>query len=232
MSPKMPLNKIAAGGSLLLWLLLLPAGAGAKTEKFELPPPSAGGQLITSDVFPQTAAAKAARLRANGTASKKTPSAKQREAQIRSIAELFCRYNRRLSSKQARQYAEYLLQAGDKFKQDPFVLAAMVVHESSANAGAVSRGGDYGLMQVRWSVHKKRIMKDYPQVKKAKDFLDPKINIFVGTEIFAEYRAAAGPDLRAGLLRYSAGNKKLANKIFATKKELESAQKKHLKAIK
>ena len=230
MTSKVSLDKIA--GACFLWLLLLPVTAGAKPGKFELPPPSAEGQLITSDVFPQTAAAKEARLRANGESSKKTPSAKQREAQIRSIAELFCRYNKKLSAKQARQYAEYILQAGDKFGQDPLVLAAMVVHESSANAGAVSRGGDYGLMQVRWSVHKKKIMKKYPSVKKAKDFLDPRINILMGTEIFTDYRAAVGPDLRAGLLRYSAGNKKLANKIFATKKELEAAQKRHLKAIK
>ena len=227
----MTLKKIAGGG-LFLWFLLLAAGAGAEIGKFELPPPSAEGRLIKADVFPQTVAAKEARLRANGESSKKTPSAKQREAQIRSIAELFSRYNKKLSAKQARQYAEYILQAGDKFGQEPFVLAAMVVHESSANASAVSRGGDYGLMQVRWNVHKKRIMKQYPSVKKAKDFLDPKVNILVGTEIFTEYRSDVGPDLRAGLLRYSAGNKKLANKIFATVKELESAQKKHLKAIK
>ena len=226
----MTLKKIAGGG-IFLWFLLLATPGGAASGKFELPPPSAGGQLINSNVFPQTAAAKEARLRANGV-SNKAPSAKQREAQIRSIAELFCRYNKKLTSKQARQYAEYILQAGNKFGQDPFVLAAMVVHESSANASAVSRGGDYGLMQVRWSVHKKRIMKEYPSVKKAKDFLDPKINILMGTEIFTEYRASVGPDLRAGLLRYSAGNKKLANKIFATKKELEAAQKRHLKAIK
>ena len=142
------------------------------------------------------------------------------------------RYNKKLSAKQARQYAEYILQAGDKFGQEPFVLAAMVVHESSANASAVSRGGDYGLMQVRWNVHKKRIMREYPSVKKAKDFLDPRINIMVGTEIFTDYRAAAGPDLRAGLLRYSAGNKKLANKIFATVRDLEAAQNRHLKAVK
>ena len=216
----------ARGLLLCLSLFPIPAGAG----KLELPPPS-GGQLITSDVFPRNAAAKEAQLRANGASTKKNANTKQREAQLRSIAELFSRYNRSLSKKQARQYAEYIVQAGEKFNQDPFVLAAMVVHESSANASAVSRGGDYGLMQVRWSVHKKKIMKEYPQVKKAKDFLDPKINIFVGTKIFTEYRTAAGPDLRAGLLRYSAGNKKLANKIFATKKDLEAAQKKHLRSL-
>ena len=230
MTSKVSLDKIA--GACFLWLLLLPVTAGAKPGKFELPPPSAGDQLIKGNIFPQNAAAKAARSRANGESSKKTSSAKQREAQIRSIAELFCRYNKKLSTKQARQYAEYLLQAGEKFGQDPFVLAAMVVHESSANASAVSRGGDYGLMQVRWNVHKKRIMREYPSVKKANDFLDPKINIFMGTEIFTEYRASVGPDLRAGLLRYSAGNKKLANKIFATVRDLEAAQNRHLKAVK
>ena len=215
-------------GGLFLCLLMLPAPARA--GQLELPPPS-GGQIIQGDVFPQNTAAKEARQRANGAPVKKNAaSARQREARLKSVAELFSRYNRALSSRQARQYAEYILQAGEKFGQDPFVLAAMVVHESSARAGAVSRGGDYGLMQVRWRVHQEAIRKKYPSVRTAKDILDPKINILVGTEIFAGYRAAAGPDLRAGLLRYSAGNRKLANKIFATKKELEAAQKKHLKS--
>ncbi|MCR4817729.1 MAG: lytic transglycosylase domain-containing protein [Fretibacterium sp.] len=221
--PKLLLRTIT-GGSLCLCFMLLPFSAGAKTGKFELPPPSEDDRIIRVDLLPKLAAKKAD----SGSPS----SAKQREARIRSIAELFSRYNRRLSSKKARQYAEYLLQAGKKYGQDPLVLASMIVHESSANAGAVSRGGDYGLMQVRWRVHKKRIMKKYPNVKKAKDFLDPLINIMVGTEIFSDYRAAAGSDLRAGLLRYSAGNRKLANKIFSTKKKLEDAYKKHLRTLK
>ncbi|MCR4818065.1 MAG: lytic transglycosylase domain-containing protein [Fretibacterium sp.] len=224
MSLPKPLLRTIAESSLCLYFLLLPVTAGAKPGKFELPPPSEDDRIIRVDLLPKFTGKKAD----SGSPS----NAKQREARIRSIAELFSRYNRKLSKKQARQYAEYVLQAGEKFGQDPFVLASIVVHESAANAAAVSRGGDYGLMQVRWRIHKKRIMKEYPSVKKAKDFLDPKINILMGTEILRDCRAAAGSDLRAGLLRYSAGNKKLAHRILATKKTLEDAYKKHLRTLK
>ena len=38
----------------------------------------------------------------------------------------------------------------------------------------------------------------------------------VGTEILARYCSSA-PDLKEGLMRYSAGNRKLAEKVFAAR---------------
>ncbi|MBQ9565085.1 MAG: transglycosylase SLT domain-containing protein [Synergistaceae bacterium] len=199
---------------LLSLVVVLPNSAGAAHRKIEFPSSDAD-RIIKVNLFPSKKPERPALNR-------------QREARLQVIAELFTRTNPKLTQKRARDYAEYLLQAGEKFGQDPFVLAAMIVHESTARYDAVSRGGDYGLMQVRWSVHKKRIMRDYPNVKTARDILDPKTNILIGTEIFSDYRAAVGTDLRAGLLRYSAGNRKLANKIFATKDGLEKAYQKRL----
>ena len=128
------------------------------------------------------------------------------------------------------QYAEYILQASEKFRQDPFVVAAMIVKESSARHDAVSRGGDYGLMQVRWRVHRRSITQKYPHIKDAKAMLNPEYNILVGTEILAHYCASAD-DLKGGLMRYSAGNRKLAENVFAVLKGLQSSYQEHLTAL-
>lgn len=172
------------------------------------------------------------------TASQKTRAAelraaelkKHRKAQRKSIANLLRRYNRKLDKQVASGYAEYILQASEKFQQDPFVVAAMIVNESSARHDAVSKGGDYGLMQVRWHVHRRTITKKYPHIKDASGILDPEYNVLVGTEILARYCAAA-EDLRGGLMRYSAGNKKLAEKIFAVLKGLQDSYHEHLRAL-
>ena len=83
-------------------------------------------------------------------------------------------------------------------------------------------------MQVRWRVHKRNITKKYPHIKQAKDMFDPKYNVLVGTEIFSRC-CAASADLQSGLLRYSAGNRRLARKIVAEVKRLEDAYQHHLK---
>ena len=167
---------------------------------------------------------------AGGLKGEKAQPAKERRAQMKSIAALLAHYNKKLSPEGAERYAGYILHAGEKFRQDPFVIAAMIVNESSARHDAVSRGGDYGLMQVRWRVHKNDITKKYPHIREASDMLDPKDNVMVGTEIFSRYRASAA-DLRGGLLRYSAGNRKLAQKIFSVMERLERDYRQHLSSM-
>ena len=141
------------------------------------------------------------------------------------MADLFSRYNRKLSQPQAKQIAAVVLQAGERFRLDPLLIASIIVRESSARPWAISKGGDYGLMQVRWRVHQKWIRRKYPQVRDASDLLKPEINIFVGAEIFAGYYAKH-KTLRSGLLRYSAGNNVLADRVLATLGELESLSRK------
>ena len=126
----------------------------------------------------------------------------------------------------AQDYATIIIQAGEKFKQDPYVIAALIVHESTVNNKAVSKGGDYGLMQVRWKVHAKAIKQRFPKVKKASDMFDARTNIFYGTEIFSDCVKKAGGNWQGGVLRYSAGNKKLVNKVTATINELNNSAKK------
>jgi soluble lytic murein transglycosylase-like protein len=99
----------------------------------------------------------------------------------------------------------------------------VVVTESSARRDAVSKGGDYGLMQVRWRVHQKKIKTKYPHIEEAKDMLNPKDNVLVGTEIFSTYHATANQDVRDALMFYTAGNERMTDKVFAVRTQLEKA---------
>ena len=71
---------------------------------------------------------------------------------------------------------------------------------------------------------------DLPHIKNAKAILDPQYNILVGTEILARYCASAD-DLRGGLMRYSAGNRKFAENVFIVLKGLQSSYQEHLTAL-
>ena len=139
----------------------------------------------------------------------------------RNIYQLFKNTNPKLSAETARKYVDIVMEAGKKYKQDPYVIAAIIVHESTVKADAVSKGGDYGLMQVRWKVHEKAIKAEYPKIRKATDFFDARTNIFFGTRILSEC-AAKSKDLRGALLRYSGGGTKVTAKVMNTVKQLQS----------
>ena len=203
--------------------LLFSSAASAELESYGFP-------LAVPQRKPQLAVQTASVRDAHGASSRTVKPEKHRRAQTKSIAALLKSYNSKLGQKAALQYAEYILQASEKFRQDPFVVAAMIVKESSARHDAVSRGGDYGLMQVRWRVHRRSITQKYPHIKDAKAMLNPEYNILVGTEILAHYCASAD-DLKGGLMRYSAGNRKLAENVFAVLKGLQSSYQEHLTAL-
>ena len=140
----------------------------------------------------------------------------------RNIYQLFMRVNPRLAEESAKKYAQIIIEAAEKFKQDPYVIAGIVVHESTVNNKAVSKGGDYGLMQVRWKVHEKAIKQRFPKVKRANDMFDARTNIFFGTEIFRDCMRKSDGDFRKGLMYYSAGNTKLRDKVTATVNDLRA----------
>ena len=158
--------------------------------------------------------------------------AEARTSRTQNIANLFMRVNPRLKANKATDYAKVVIHAAEKYSQDPYAIAAIIVHESTVNPNAISKGGDYGLMQIRWKVHEKAIKKQFPRVKRAKDILDVRINVSYGTQIFADCMKKAGNNLRGGILRYSAGNERLANKVLSTVKELQGGSAKQVKSKK
>ena len=125
-----------------------------------------------------------------------------------SISRLFMRYNRNLSRIQADYFADLTFEAGAEYHVSPALIAAIIVCESSARPNVISKGGDYGLMQVRYRVHK------------IKNLLDPRVNIFAGTRILAQYRK--GRTLKVALTRYSGGSKKYARKILKVLRQIDN----------
>ena len=123
------------------------------------------------------------------------------------IEKLFRKYN----PKQAHKIAQ-IVKTYDKAN----VIAAIIVHESSVRPWVISKCGDYGLMQIRWRMHRK----EYPYLT-ANDLLNAETNIKVGVEIFNRYYAQK-KTLRGALLRYSGGNTNYANKVLHTIRELEA----------
>lgn len=142
--------------------------------------------------------------------------------QARNIYALFMRVNPKLDQAKAKRYAEIVLEVSGKYKQNPYVIAAIIVHESTVNDRAVSKGGDYGLMQVRWKVHEKAIKQRFPNIRNANDMFDAKTNITFGTEIFSDCMRRSDNDVPKGLMRYSAGNTKMRDKVMATVRELHA----------
>ena len=145
-------------------------------------------------------------------------------SQAENIVALFTKVNPGLSHKTAKNYSEIIIEVCKKFNQDPYVIAAIIVHESTVNNKAVSKGGDYGLMQIHWSAHSKNIKKKFPKVKNAKGLFDARINILYGTEVFS-YCVSKKGSVKGGLLCYSAGNEKFANKVLTTIRELQTQDK-------
>ena len=196
---------------LLIFVLSVAAPARAEPERYDFP--KEGPIKFVKPLMPVLP----------DFSVEKTEARKVNEARRKSIAALLRQHNKKLSDEEAYNYAIMIMQASDKFGQNPFVIAALVVSESSARSDAVSRGGDYGLMQVRWRVHEKKIRNKYPHIAKANDMLDPKDNLLVGTEIFSIYRASAKQDVRDALMFYSAGNKRMTEKVFTLLAQLEKS---------
>ena len=142
------------------------------------------------------------------------------DSRARNIYQLFTGVNPKLSESDAKNYAGIVIEAAEKFKQDSYVIAGIIVHESTVNNKAVSKGGDYGLMQVRWKVHEKAIKQRFPKVRRANDMFDARTNIFYGTEIFRDCMRKSDNDYQKAILRYSAGNTKLRDKLTATVSKL------------
>jgi soluble lytic murein transglycosylase-like protein len=232
---------------LILFILGFVTSAYAEPERYDSPaPPQSKPVKLASPSSPQEGkpALEAANLStpsssapsssvsnfpASGHPAAKEDARKVNEAKRKSIAALLRRYNKKLDDKKAYDYAILIIRTSEKFGQDPFLITSIVVTESSAKPGAISKGGDYGLMQVRWKVHHKKIKSKYPRIAKAKDILDPKDNLLVGTEIFSTYRATASKDVRKALMYYSAGNERMTEKVLALASQLENAYHEYLK---
>ncbi len=104
----------------------------------------------------------------------------------KAIAAFFREKNPKLSRENAKKYAQIVLQAAREFGVDPFLLAGIIVKESTVRANAQNRGC-YGLMQIKWSVHQKSIPKAFPAIRSVEDLKKPENNIRVGAYMLANF---------------------------------------------
>ena len=124
------------------------------------------------------------------------------------ISALFSKYN----PAQAEEIAELVRVTANDYGVNPNIIAAIIVHESGVRPNVVSKGGDYGLMQIRWRVHRRA----YSEIRtSAAPLFVPKTNIRIGTDIFVRYYAKK-KTLRGALLRYSGGNSAYTRKVLNT----------------
>ncbi len=128
------------------------------------------------------------------------------------ITSLFAKYN----PKQAQKISQIVKDTANKYGINPNIIAAIIVHESGVRPCVISKGGDYGLMQVRWNVHRK----SYPDVKNAGELLNAETNIRIGTDIFMKYYRQ-NKTIKAALRKYSGGSSVYAQKILKTVERLE-----------
>jgi hypothetical protein len=87
-----------------------------------------------------------------------------------------------LSDGQRLEYAWYIASAADELEVDPFLIAAVMWHESWFMNLPQNRTNDYGLMQVHWQ----RV--PWLEGLTRRDLMDPKINIYAGVRELAYMR--------------------------------------------
>lgn len=133
-------------------------------------------------------------MRSMGDAKCNTPADK-------AIAKFFREKNPKLSRETAKKYSQMVVQAAREFGVDPFLVAGIIVKESTVRPNAQSRGC-YGLMQIKWSVHRKTIPKAFPSIRSVQDLKKPENNIRVGTYMLANFLRRNQGRVDASLDRY------------------------------
>lgn len=100
----------------------------------------------------------------------------------------------------AAEYARLLVSESRKRNVDPYVAAAVLLIESGGRESVVA-GGCVGLMQIKWSVHKKWVPRTFPGIRSLNDMKKAQNNIAVGVAILGD-ASKRTTSLRGALYRY------------------------------
>lgn len=118
------------------------------------------------------------------------------------IANYFMSSNRFLPKDEAMRYAKAVMKAANTFKVDPFLVASIIVKESTVNYMARSSVA-HGLMQIHWAVHQESIKNAFgSRVKDVRDIYIPENNIDIGTWILSNYINSANGNIKVALGKY------------------------------
>jgi len=169
-----------AAAVILAFTILTPFGTG------EL---SAEGERYDRNEIPETETI-------SGAAEQKALSAK-----VQVIVSAFTRVNRSLDRTTAASYAEHVIEAADRFGIHPFMVASIIIRESTVKQNARSRYA-YGLMQINWKAHRKGLKASFSHIQTLDDLLQPRNNILAGTWIFSWYLKSSGGNTDKALAKY------------------------------
>jgi soluble lytic murein transglycosylase-like protein len=119
---------------------------------------------------------------------------------LKAIETYFKRKNPKVPSKNISYYARLIEDCAAHYNIDPFLVASIMVKESTIKEKAVSRG-NYGLMQINWRANRPWIVKTFP-IKSTKELMTPANNVRVGAHILAANIKKCKGDVDKGLDRY------------------------------
>lgn len=119
---------------------------------------------------------------------------------LKTIETYFTRKNPHVSPPNIQHYAKLIEEYSARYDLDPFLVASVLVKESTVKEKAVSKG-NYGLMQINWKANKPWIVKSL-QVRSPKDLLIPENNIRLGATILSAKIKKSGGDVDKGLDKY------------------------------
>ena len=102
-----------------------------------------------------------------------------------------------------KEYAKIILGAAKKRNVNPFIVASIIKIESSGRENVISKGC-VGLMQVKWSVHKKWVPSSFSHIRTIKDLKHPVNNIEVGVSILGD-AIKRSPSLKETVRKYKGG---------------------------
>lgn len=118
-------------------------------------------------------------------------------------------YNWNIPAATAQRYVFLFKRAGDVYSIDEKLLMAVAHKESTFNAGAVSRFGALGMMQIMPATGARYGLSN-------QQLLDPKVSISVGAMILSERIAAYGGDVVKGLSAYNQGSVTVSRGTYST----------------
>ncbi len=119
---------------------------------------------------------------------------------LKTIETYFSRKNPRVSPQNVQRYARLIDEYSARYDIDPFLVASVVVKESTVKEKAVSKG-NYGLMQINWKANRPWIVKQL-SIRSTKELLIPENNIRLGTTILSSNIKKSRGDVDKGLDRY------------------------------
>lgn len=130
------------------------------------------------------------------------------ELNIEALEVLFRNYPKADAS----NYARWVVGAASRHQVPTVILAGMVLQESSANPGAVSKVGARGLTQIRWK-HWGATLRSLGIVQCEQDLHDPRKSIEAGAVILRILLDRYQGDIQKALRHYSGGATRYQEKI-------------------